>query len=173
MTDVRGDFVLFRDRRDYQALQRVFSAVVPRFEKRLFGVLQPADVDDVIQQTLLEVALHPQDWRGEGSVLAWMYGILTNKARDRQNQRRVNALPDEILLQDPRSRKGANAVKTLAEEAVDAINGLPVPYRETARRRLLLGESFSSIASSTNTPAPTIRKRVERALELLRTQLHG
>jgi len=63
------------------------------------------------------------------------------------------------------------------EEDVDrervrtALDELPAMYRETARRRFLLGYSLREIASELGVNSQTVSSRVHRARELLKEKL--
>src|SRR3990172_7108404 len=57
----------------------------------------PNDVEDLVQETLLQVWRDRRSFRPEGSPLAWAMAIARNRIRDRQRVRGRARKADEVL----------------------------------------------------------------------------
>jgi RNA polymerase sigma-70 factor (ECF subfamily) len=139
-------------------------------------VADPAEADDVAQQTYLAALTSPPPVDRE--VRPWLTRVARNVIRsryrtDRRRRRREKAAveladvaaPDLLLEQ-------VELQRLLAELVAE----LPEPYRAVIVLRFYRDCSAADIATAVLVPAATIRWRIQRGLELLRAGLdrrHG
>ena len=83
---------------DDTALRELFGRHAPMLAVRLRAVLPAGDVEDVLQETFLEVVRNIKQYRGEGHLWGWIRRIASTKAlmRIRRDQvRETESLDDE------------------------------------------------------------------------------
>ncbi len=128
------------------------------------------DPDDLVQQTALTAleAASPHDAREP-----WLRHVLRNHARLRhrstQRQRRRDAA---LVAEHPTGTHEQELFRAqLLATLGQALAELDEPYRQTLMARFLQGRSAAEIARRTETPATTVRSRIQRALDELRRTL--
>ena len=144
-----------------------------RWLRRLAGhlVADPAEADDVAQQTCLAALASPPPVDRE--VRPWLTRVARNviRSRYRADRRRLHreqaavehadvARPDQVLEQ-------VEVQRLLAGMVAD----LPEPYRAVIVLRFYRDRSAADIAAAEGVPAATIRWRIQRGLGLLRAEL--
>lgn len=135
-------------------------------------VLDEAQADDVVQQTWLRALEHPP--REPKALPAWLAAVARNEARQSgrsegartRRQRRV-ARPEASV--QPTSDVVARA--ELHKELVRRVLDLPEPQKSTLLLRYFEGLEPSEIARRQDVPAGTVRSRLKRGLDTLRTDL--
>ena len=127
-----------------------------------------ADVDDLVQETLLHAWRNRAQFRGESSLLTWVLSIARNRVKMRLRSAKpaaLGAIDREVIPADVlRSRETAAAVRR-ALDALDPshaevlmlryFDGLPV--REIAAR---LGESEKAVESRLHRAKLALRDRL-------------
>jgi len=153
------------DRRHALALCAQHVASIGRLCMALLG--SQSEADDAVQDTLLAAHRGLQDFRGEGTLRAWLFGIARRRcARTLESRRLVRAVgeppeppPDAGELLEARRR--AEAARKLLGE-----------LRPTEREALVLryvGElNFREVGEACGIDEAAARKRVSRALARLR-----
>ena len=134
-------------------------------------------VDDVVQETWL-VALDKRP-RDPGATKAWLGGIVRNlvgrrvRGEGRRRRRETQAaLPADAP--DPTSAEGIDELVARTElhrTLVAAVLELDEPYRSTVLLRYFRDLSAEDVARESGVPGSTVRNRLRRALEQLRTCL--
>jgi RNA polymerase sigma-70 factor, ECF subfamily len=118
-----------------------------------------ADAEDVLQETLLDAYRGIADWRGEGSLRSWLFGIARRKcAREAERGARKRAGtggPDSRCLDGAR----------------EALGELRPSEREAVVLRFGAGLSFREVADACGIDEAAARKRVSRGIAALRTRL--
>ena len=131
------------------------------------------DADDVSQETLLTAHLCFADFRGEGSVRAWLLGIARNKClrhleKNRRRGAHLRLVPDAETVATAEELLGANKRAERARALLDRV-------RPSDRDALLLRYSadltFKEVALVCGIAETAARKRVSRALLELRRVL--
>lgn len=131
-----------------------------------------ADVDDLVQETLLHAWRNREQFRSEASPVTWVLSIAKNRVRMRL--RALGARPafgsidrEELPAEVVRSPEAAAAIRC----ALDAIDP---EYAEVLVRRYLEGRSVREIAGALNESEKAVESRLHRAREALREKLvHG
>jgi RNA polymerase sigma-70 factor (ECF subfamily) len=145
----------------------------------------PADAEDVVQETFLKA------YRGYGSyqegtnLKAWLYRILTNtyinkyrKAQRRPNEVELGELQDLYLYRRLGEQSGATeSAETTAlemfvdEDIIEAIESLPENFRLPVLYADVDGFSYKEIAEILDVPIGTVMSRLHRGRKALQRKL--
>lgn len=174
--NVEADFVAWLDRQDAEALGRVFDAHGGKLlllAAHLAG--DGAAAGDLVQATFLAAMARGASWDRSRPLWPWLAAVLHNELRMQRRRRRRRR---EVDLDDAAAAASASpgpAQLAASEEAVasvvQAIDALPLPYRQVLRRRLVHGLRPIDIARSLEVPVGTVRAQLHRGLEQLRVAL--
>jgi RNA polymerase sigma-70 factor (ECF subfamily) len=166
------------------------SSLLARYQNRLYRYLlrmvrQPAEAEDLFQQTWLRVAEKIQSYDQRRNFEAWLFTLARNLAIDHLRRLRPESL-DEPLGD---SANGETAVTRLVSQEVpafdrvlarergsrlaDAMETLPMIQREVLTLRFEEEMKLEEIAEILGTPLSTVKTRLRRALEKLREGLES
>jgi RNA polymerase sigma-70 factor, ECF subfamily len=166
------------------------SALLARYQNRLYRYLlrmvrQPAEAEDLFQQTWLRVAEKIQSYDQRRNFEAWLFTLARNLAIDHLRRLRPESL-DEPLGDSP---TGETAVTRLVSQEIpafdrvlarergsrlaDAMEMLPIIQREVLALRFEEEMKLEEIAEILGTPLSTVKTRLRRALERLREGLES
>ncbi|MDE3121950.1 MAG: sigma-70 family RNA polymerase sigma factor [Paracoccaceae bacterium] len=123
--------------------------------------------DDLVQDTLERALSRRAQWRGEGSVRAWLFGILQNRYRDTLRRAGPRLVTVEDLATEP-ARPGAQEGQMALREVHDAMGRLPADQRAALLLVALEGMSFDEAARVLGLPRGTLMSRLARARAALR-----
>ena len=139
---------------------------------------------DLSQEVFLRVFRTIHTFRGHSSLRTWIYRIVVNQARNRQRWWRRRHRSQQVSLdqhiQDhgdlPEVTQGASpdrllGQKQLAERIRIALERLPFDQKAALVLRELDGLSYEEIGYSLGIAVGTVKSRLARAREGLRTQL--
>ncbi len=170
------DFAAWLDRRDAEALGRVFDATGGKLlllATHLAG--SGASAQDLVQATFLAAMAHGASWDRARPLWPWLAAILQNEVRmqARRGRRRREVALEEVDAEargqrDPQQLAASEEVLAAVLAAIDA---LPLPYRQVLRLRLVHGLRPVDIARSLEVPVGTVRAQLHRGLEHLRGSL--
>jgi len=81
------DKTLILQLQDEQTLRAAFSNVVNLYQKRLYWQIRKMgishdDTDDILQNSFIKAWTNIDKFRGESSIMTWLYRIATNEALD-------------------------------------------------------------------------------------------
>jgi RNA polymerase sigma-70 factor (ECF subfamily) len=125
-----------------------------------------SEADDAVQETLLAAHAAFEDFRNEGSLRAWLFGIARRRcARVRERRGAVHAVTDGTEL---RTADDLLDVRRRAETARALLERLRPTEREALLLRYGAELSFREVGGATGIDEATARKRVSRALARLR-----
>lgn len=168
---VRGDTVATG-----QLLKQLAPSIV-RAARSLLGSTH-ADVDDVVQQSLIGLVQSLPSFRGECSLPHFASRIVTRTAMAarRRSAVRADRRDDEV---DP----DAFGVAPSQNDVVDGerrrimvrelIETLPEEQAETLALRIVLGFSLEEVAQATGVPLNTVRSRVRLAKTALKKRIEA
>lgn len=176
---VDADVVRLR-RGDLNAL----SDLIARYQNRLYRYLlrivrQPAEAEDLFQQTWLKVVEKIRSFDASRNFDAWLFTLARNLAIDHLRRIRPQSL-DDPLANSPHETAADRIPSTdhsplehalAAERRIEiseAMAGLPMIYREVLTLRFEDEMKIEEIAQVTAVPVSTVKSRLRRSLEQLR-----
>jgi RNA polymerase sigma-70 factor, ECF subfamily len=134
------------------------------------------DAEDVVQDAYLRAIRHFGGFRG-GNVRAWLLTIVRHTCYSWLRQHKQDARStefDETVHGDSRTLEdpGEEMLRGALREALDqAIDGLPVEFREVVILRDVQGLSYAEIAEVVGIPVGTVMSRLSRARQRLQRAL--
>ncbi len=170
---------------DYQLMEQIqkgdmvsFNALVNRYKNRLHNVLvrmldSQETAEDILQETFLRVHQHRNSFDFRFAVSTWIYTIALNLARNELRRRKrvqfLDILDYSNKLKAP-EEKVDNSPKFMA--VLDkAVAKLPQKYRQAFILRDIDQLSYEEIAQILSVPLGTVKSRVNRARDMLRSML--
>ena len=164
---------------DLQAL----SGLIERYQERLYRFLvrmvrEPATAEDLFQQTWLRVADRIKTYDPSRSFENWLFTVGRNIALDHLRRHRLESLDEPLPSGDsrldvlPSADPGAMETVLAGERAAllaAALETLPLIYREVLALRFEQDLKLEEIAEVLGIPLSTVKSRLRRGLEDLRT----
>lgn len=142
----------------------------PALERRAYRMCKDRhDARDLVQETLERAWRHRARLPTALPPRAWLMRVLTNLYLDRIKRRRIAldpAIRVEELVDEP-----APAPRFTAQDARDALAGLPRGLRDVLEAHDLGGLRYREIADRLAIPAGTVGSRLVRARDELRRRL--
>jgi RNA polymerase sigma-70 factor (ECF subfamily) len=128
----------------------------------------PTLVEEAIQDTFVAVWRKAGDYRGEGEVGAWIWGIAIRKLIDRVRRSRVPRLERSSLVE---SAEEVVLTGIAYGELGDAIERLSPELMAVVQARILDGLSTREAARLLGIPTGTVKTRLMKAKQIMREQL--
>jgi RNA polymerase sigma factor (sigma-70 family) len=159
---------------DIDRLIRAHSRRLYNFVRRRVG--NPADVDDLMQDTYVEAFRSAGKFQGHSRPETWLFGIAMNLVRNHYKRARLHNIfeyadTEELrgaIAEDP--QEVAERQQTLFR-VVHAIEQLPNDTQLIFKLIFDDNCSYEEAAKTLGTPIGTIRSRISRARSLLRIQV--
>jgi RNA polymerase sigma factor (sigma-70 family) len=112
----------------------------------------------------------------QGSVPAWLLGIARNKLRESRRRGRIEDSARRRLGVDPATITDADLERveelaSLDQQILDRVAGLPEDQRRALMSRIVDERSYERIAAELRCSELTVRQRVSRGLQALRSQM--
>lgn len=169
--------------------RQLFHELVRRYERALYRTAlaithNPADAEDVVQETLLRAYEHLEQFRGEARFGTWLTQIGLNTARMKLRKMRVSqweSLDEPIETDDglvsrdlaewrenPEEQLGRKEVERILQQA---LRGLPRGYREVIVLRDMQMLSTQETAEVLGLSVANVKTRLLRARLQLRERL--
>lgn len=163
--------------------ERAFNTLIDRHQQAVRTFLRgitadPADADDIAQETFLAAWTQAKSFRGQGSVRSWLFSIAWRKAKGSQRRWFRAARRDTAYHLDPTSGSlGGDEMpetptpKTIMEDRIavrQALLSLPLDQRAAVMLCLGDGYTHAEAAAVLATPLGTIKSYVLRGREKLR-----
>jgi RNA polymerase sigma-70 factor (ECF subfamily) len=178
---------------DYAA----FEALVRKHQRRVFAtalgiVKNPAEAEEVVQETFLSAFEHLDGFRGESKFSTWIFRVASNHALMKLRKKKPEAQGDigdlEPAMASARARSdgtspfdalslwarrpdeavAASEVQDALESALDA---LPEEDRALLLMRSIDDASHDALAEAFHTTVPAVKSRLHRTRLLLRSLL--
>jgi RNA polymerase sigma factor (sigma-70 family) len=149
------------------------TACIPRlrrYARALVGELNAAD--DLVQDTVERGWSRIAEWRRDGEMRAWLFGIMHNLHVDQLRARRLQttALDDEA----PHPAQAVNHAAGLEiRDMQAALDLLPAEQREILLLVGLEGMTYDQVAGALGLPLGTVMSRLSRGRERLRALMEG
>jgi RNA polymerase sigma-70 factor, ECF subfamily len=139
---------------------------------------------DLSQEVFLNVFRTIGRFRGQSALRTWIYRIVVNQARNRQRWWRRRHRAEQVSLEERLEKSGDQmpaselvgpdrifGQRELARRIWGALEHLPFDQRTVVILREIDGMSYDEIAFSLGVAVGTVKSRLTRAREALRTQL--
>jgi RNA polymerase sigma-70 factor, ECF subfamily len=154
-------------------LQHVRPLVVRYCRARIGATVGMSTPDDVAQDVLLALYHALERWRpGETRVMAFVYGIASNKVVDAfRAAGRNRSVPTDILPDTADGAAGPETIAVLGTQITELrllLEQLPEHHREVLVLRVALGLSAEETARIVGSTAGAVRVTQHRALTKLR-----
>jgi RNA polymerase sigma-70 factor (ECF subfamily) len=181
----RQDLDLDLARRHAAGERGVFDEVYAEYASMVFSLAlrlsgQAEDAADLTQEVFLRIHRHLGSFGGRSTLKTWIYRVALNHIRERLERHRPVTLPlgeetDEpgaVRLADPgRGPEELAVAADLGRLVARALALLPLAFREAVVLRDLEGLAYEEIAAITGLNLGTVRSRIARGREQLRTVL--
>lgn len=133
-----------------------------------------ADIDDLVQDTLLQALANAHLWQPGSDLRAWLYTIMRNRFLAGVNRlnRSASALK-EVAAADPPPAANASELRLLLRDLGDALRRLPANQRSAV---LLIGvqeKSYDEAADTMGMTVPAVRSHLARGRDRLRAAVRG
>ena len=173
------------DRANFEREALVYAS--PLYSAALRMTRNPADAEDLVQETYLK-AYRAYDRFTEGTNLrAWLYRILTNtfingyrKQKRRPREIDLAEVEDLYMYRKITSAEAGRAARSAEDQVFDSLGGedvgraidsLPEPYRMPVLLADLQGFSYKEIAAMLDIPIGTVMSRLHRGRKALQKAL--
>ncbi len=164
------------------------ATLMARYQNRVYRYLlrlvrQPADAEDIFQQTWLRVAEKIRSFDTSRNFDAWLFTVARNLAFDHLRRLRPSSLdqpaggdsPEDTMASRLASDDPGPFDQLLATERASHLAGalerLPLSYREVLSLRFEEEMKLEEIAIVLSAPLSTVKSRLRRSLEQLRNML--
>lgn len=174
-----------------QGDQESLNELLDRYERKTYTLAyrlmgNHADACDASQEALVRIFTRLHNFRGEAAFSTWLFRVVTNTCLDelrRRGRLRHTSLDDPFTSEDgllPRESPSdllspiERAEQSEVQAAVHrAVSRLPEEYRVVVTLRDLQDHSYHEIATMLDTSLGTIKSRLHRARQALRSILRA
>jgi RNA polymerase sigma-70 factor (ECF subfamily) len=165
------------DSEAFAELYREFESMVYNLALRMSG--NPADAEDIAQETFIRTYRHLKKFKGKSSLKTWVFRIALNCSNSRlkrRGRRQAHHVDDgepelERAVASGRSPEEKALAMDLSETVRAGLAGLPTHYREAVLLRDFQDLNYSEIAEVLGVQIGTVRSRIARGRELLRQRM--
>lgn len=192
LTTIRGEPARMRDEASLVTRLRAgdrgaFAELVQEHSPRIYGLAlrmmqDPAEAEDVLQETFLQATQHLKGFRGQANLGTWLYRIATNQALMRLRRRQPLAVSldesaeahIEVVLGTPdwSDRPESELLSSEARAQMErAITALPDGLRLVFVLRDIEGRSTVETAAALDLSVSAVKSRLLRARLNLRNKL--
>ncbi|MES2074398.1 MAG: RNA polymerase sigma factor RpoE [Pseudomonadota bacterium] len=169
--------------------RQAFDLLVSKYQRRLMRLVSrivhdPAEAEDVVQETFIKAYRALRHFRGESAFYTWLYRIGINTAKNfliNQGRRtptstdtdaeQAEVFDDGDHLRDINTPESLLASKQIAQTVNAAMDALPVDLRTAIALREIEGLSYEEISAIMACPIGTVRSRIFRAREVIAEKL--
>jgi RNA polymerase sigma-70 factor (ECF subfamily) len=132
-------------------------------------------VDDVLQDTFLAVWRGAKNWRGDGEVAAWIWGIGLRRliSRLRHSKAPISVPADQVDASTDHVASAEEAVLLGVEhgDIAGALSRLSPELRSVVQATLLDGLTTREAATLLGLPQGTVKGRIRKAKQVLRMEM--
>lgn len=144
---------------------------IPRLRRYALALINdPEQADDLVQDCLERAIRKRHQWRRHGSIRSWLYRILysvfVNQSARRNRDRRTLTLEQSPALP---SAPAAQEHRVACHDIAEAMARLPAEQRAALALTAIEGLAYDEAAGVLGIPIGTLRSRLARARDTLRT----
>jgi RNA polymerase sigma-70 factor (ECF subfamily) len=157
--------------------QSAFKILVKRHKEKVRNIVYLTMsssnlVDDIAQEVFITVYRKLKNFRFESQFTTWLYRITVNKCRDHLRKKNVR----RIFMPLQEGEEVSHSVTSVEDEDIskvvmDAVSKLPAKLRIPLMLKDIEGFSYQEIAESLECEMGTVKSRIFRARERLKTIL--
>lgn len=176
-----------RLRNDSTSFDAIYRDYYPRIKRYLARVIGFDEAEDVAQEVFLKISRSLDSFRGESTMLTWVYRIATNAAMDRVRTPAYRARLTSVLLDEScEAGEGVNPVedrispvedRAIRGEMSECVQGLVAELPDHYRTVLVLSETEgmknNEIADVLGVSLETVKIRLHRARARLKAILEA
>ena len=169
--------------------QEAYGLLVTKYQRKLMRLISrlvrdPAEVEDVAQETFIKAYRALPNFRGDSAFYTWLYRIGINTAKNWlvANGRRTptstevdseeaESYEEGDLLRDVDTPERLMMSRQIADTVNAAVDKLPDDLRTAITLREIDGLSYEEIAQMMGCPIGTVRSRIFRAREAIAEKL--
>lgn len=161
-----------------------FEAEALSYVDSLYGTAMrltrnPADAEDLVQETYLKAFRFARRFERGTNLKAWLFTILHNTFRNRRRDAaRDSVTVDSEIVERAEARPGQSETpeQILLRDSLDAdlqvaVDAVPQPFREALWLRDVEEFSYAEIAKMLDVPIGTVMSRISRGRRLLYDRL--
>jgi len=141
-----------------------------RYARALVG--DRGGADDLVQDTVERGWSRIAEWRRDGEMRAWLFGIMHNLHVDQLRARRLQTTSLDEESPQPAHTVDHSAALELRDMET-ALTLLPVEQREILLLVGLEGMTYDQVAGALGLPLGTVMSRLSRGREKLRILMEG
>lgn len=165
-------FDRFRRKGDLQALGAVFDATAPELLRVAMSLVRdPAEADDLLQETFLTAIQRAQRFDAERRLVPWLLGILVHHAKEGRRQRLRPLDPTRLVPRAEITPELESHGRELEAELERAMSELDARERSVLEAYLRHGKGAAEIASEIGAAPGAVRMQIHRGLDRLRKAL--
>ncbi len=161
---------------DAAALEALLAEVAPsveRFGRRMCK--NHDDADDVLQDTLLSIATHLNDFEGRSSLRSWVFALTRSACARRRRGLKNQPLVSDAHIPEPTDPQASPEERAadheLAAALSQALDSMSEEHREVIMLRDVEGLTAPDAASALGISVDALKSRLHRAREALRIAL--
>ncbi len=164
-----------------------FEELMKKYNKKIFGFIYRMVRDDEVaveltQDFFIKIYNVMAKYNFQYKFSTWAYRICYNLVIDyvRKNQTQVDSLDDDSVSQRQmmasENYESEDGFVRLAREEMNhyvwkAVDNIPMKYKELILLRYLQGLKYDEIAEVTSLPVGTVKNRIFKAKEILKTEM--
>ena len=169
------DFLIIKKFNDGD--QSAFQILVNRHKEKVRNIVyltmsNSSLVDDIAQEVFITVYRKLKNFRFESQFTTWLYRITVNKCKDQLRKKNVR----RIFMPLQEGEEVSHSLTSVEDNDVskvvmEAVSKLPAKLRIPLRLKDIEGFSYQEIAESLECEMGTVKSRIFRARERLKTIL--
>lgn len=156
----------------YRRLLNALRALLVGYYSRRISVATRADMEDLVQETLLALHTRRSTYDRDRPFTAWFFSIARYKLIDHHRSRGSRARSETELVDDIEGYSDEDAV-TARMDVERLLDTLPVKQREMIRQVKLEGHSIADTASRAGQSESAVKVGVHRGIKALAKRLQG
>lgn len=174
------DNVLLASFRDNDTREAAFTAIVKKYQQRLYWhirrlVVNHTDTDDILQHVFIKMWKYLGEFRGDANLYTWLYRIATNETLtwlEKEKKRRSVPLDGEegMMSESIKAQQGFDARK-IEWKLQQAIQALPEKQRLVFSLRYYEEMPYEEMAKVLDTSEGALKASYHHAVKKVETYI--